>query len=301
MAELYARRTLVVYRVWFNEPRKTDEVFRIDDVVGHDALSFFEDFCREENGLIQLRESERFLRIKDITRDDDWCFASIQSGRAGVVGSVVNTMTAEEAYGYGASEAGMVSSRFMFLRRRGYGYAIACVERVPNDAGSTAMLSAFANYFRNRKVRATFKCEQVKQEQALKAFKGIEDIEVRRYTKKSDRSDGLNVESKYISHIAKHKRGRLFPLHIARDIVDDKRSLTSMLGIPETFEGREDIRIRLKGMDGSSRTFVLGDDIHVPFVEVLNDSGERPLSDNDFLNRCNEITESVCDHLDRMI
>lgn len=301
MAGLYARRTLVVYRLWFTEPRNTDAVFMIDDVCGHDVIDLFRQFSDEENGLIQLGDSERFLKIRTLNCDSALYFASVQSGRAGVVGAVVNTETAEEEYGYGNNEAGMVFSRFCLSRREGYGYALACIERVPNDAGSTAVLRAFEKYFRSKKIQATIKREHIQREQALKAFKGIEDIEVRRYTRSKDRSDGLTMESKYISHIAKHKRGRLFPINIMHKITEDKGSLTAVLGIPEEYEGREDVRIRLKGWDGSSRLFVLGDDLNVPLVELLNDSGEKPLSDGQFLNRCSDVTSALYEQFDRMI
>lgn len=301
MADFFARRTLAVYRIWFEIPRRSDEFFPIDNIDGHDVLDVFEGFCFEENKLMQLDNSERFLWIKDVKKEPSYCLASVQSGRAGVAGSVVNTATAEEKYGYGVNEADMVASRFALYRYEGHGYAIACIERVPNDAGSTVMLSAFKKYFRDKKIRAVFRREQVKQEQALKAFKGIEDIEVRRYTKAADRSDGLSIESEYISHIARHKRRKFFPLHIAKDIAEDRKSLTAILGIPEEHDGREDVMIRLKGWDGSSRQFVLGDDLRIPLVEMLNDSGEKPLTDAEFLDRCSGIVSGLAENLDRMI
>ena len=143
--------------------------------------------------------------------------------------------------------------------------------------------------------------EQVQEEQALKAFKGIEEIEVRRYVRSSDRSEGVIIEPAYISHIVKHKRNMLFPLRLINDFFNDKSSLTAVLGIPDEFDGKEEYKVRLRGKDGSSRAFALDGDLRVPVVEVLNESGEAPVADSELINRCREIADGIYDSYGRML
>lgn len=301
MKTLSVRRTLVVYRLWLNKPGKPDEVFWTNDIAGIDILEVFGEFCRNEKDLIQVSDTERFLMVGTPAQDSDCCFVTVQSGRAGVSGSVINTATAEKSYGYGANEADMVSSRFVLIRRKEYGYALACVERVPNDAGPTVVLSAFEGYIKKGQIRASVNREQVQEEQALKAFKGIEEIEVRRYVRSSDRSEGVIIEPAYISHIVKHKRNMLFPLRLINDIFNDKSSLTAVLGIPDEFDGKEEYKVRLRGKDGSSRAFALDGDLRVPVVEILNESGEAPVADSELINRCREIADGIYDSYGRML
>lgn len=299
MSALFARHTLVVYRIDFRQPRKND-LYRIDDVDGHDILDLVDDFCSTHDPLIQIRDTEKFLRIENHTREENLVIIDLQSGRAGLGGSIVNTRTTKESYGYGADEAGMVDSRVVFYRREGYGYALVCVERVPNDAGSTALLSSFKSFLRESNVKGIMEHEQIKRDEAVLAFKGVEDIEVRRYAKSTDISDGLLTESRYISHIAKHKPRQFFPFSMI-DALANRQSRSAWLGIPEDFDGREEVRYTLRGYDGSTRTYVLGDDIKVPLVEILNDSGERPLSNSDFVSRCQSACETISESFGRMM
>lgn len=300
MAALYARRTLVVYRVYLREPRKKDRVYRIDDIDGRDYFDILSDYCSSSNNLIQIGGSERFLRIGNCRVNRDLALVGMQSGRAGIGGAIVNTRTSTESYGYGSDEAGMVNSRAIFYRKAGLGYALACIERVPNDAGSTPLLVSLKDHLKDCGVKAVLEYEQIKQEEALKAFKGIEDIEVRRYARSSDISEGLLTESRYVSHIARHKPRRLFPFAVLEDL-HDRKSRSAWLGIPEEYDGKEEVRMTLRGYDGSSRTYVLGDDIRVPLVEMLNDTGVRPLTDSEICDRCRNLCDFLSIDLGRMI
>lgn len=299
MAALFARHTMVVYRIEFKKPR-TDEKYRIDDIDGNDILDLFEGYCASPDPLIQISDTERFLRIGSHERNGNLAVVNLQSGRAGIGGSIVSTRTTKEVYGYSADEAGMVNSRFALYRREGYGYALACIERVPNDAGKTPLLVSFKSYLKDSNVKGIMDYEQMTQEEVIQAFKGITDIEVRRYSRSTDVSDGLLTESRYISHIAKHKPRSFFPFAMIQELTN-RSNLSAWLGIPEEFDGHEEVRYTLKGYDGSSRTYVLGDNITVPLVELLNDAGQKPLSDSEFSERCLAVCDNLSDYLSRMM
>lgn len=301
MSEIYAQHTMALYKIKFNAWQNADEIIDPSDVCGHDSLDLFCDFCTECSTPAQVEDSERFIGIKSYSKTMDYVFATISSGRAGMSVSVFDTQKqCDSGISYSEVMAGMVDSRILLRRTAGLGYALACVESVPNGAGVTTPLTMFKRFVNKMRMGATMRYERLEEAEALNAFSGIEEIELRRYLKPKDICDDSIINLGTVSHIMKHRQRVLMPLNLIRRIIDDKDVVAGYLGVSADFDGREDVLVRLRQKGGGSRLFSLDKEFTVPVTEVLNESGSRPLSDDEFIGRCLESCSRAEDTLDRI-
>lgn len=302
MAELYAQRTLAVYRIWLTERGKPDDVLDAADVHGYDVLDIFSDFCAEmKKDPAQVNDSERFIRFRRCEVHGDMAFAEMESGRAGLSVSIMNTRTFEDAGSYKEDMAGLVPSRMVLRRTPGIGYAVACVESVPNGGGVTTPLTMFRSFANSKRLGATMRYERIEESEALNAFSGIEEIELRRYRKPDDVSDGVVANIGAVSYLLRHAKRKLMPLALFDGFLRDGKAVAKYVGVETDYSGREDIFVTLRRKEGGSRKFTIGKDLAIPVTELLNESGQRPLSDDDFIQRCIESCTRAEDTLDRMM
>ncbi len=302
MAEIYASRSMVVYRVWFNALRDADKVVDAADLSGQDVLDLFQEFCAASCAPSQINDSERFIRLGSCERRRDLVLTRFESGRAGLHVSVLDTNTmSESGISYDEDMAGMVESRMLLRRTPGIGYALACIESVPNGGGVTSPLTMFRRFVSSKKLGVTMRYEHVQETEAIKAFSGIEEIELRRYARPDDVGDPTVVNAGPISYRIGHKPRFLMPLVLLEDFLRDKAAVAEYVGVETGYDGREELYVTLRQFGGGSRKFVVGKELAIPVREVLNESGSRPLADEEFVGRAVESCERLEDTLDKLL
>ena len=301
MAEIYASRSMVVYRVWFNALRDADKVVDAADLSGQDVLELFREFCTISCIPSQIDGSERFIRLGACELRRDLALTRFESGRAGLHVSVLDTNTmSESGISYDEDMAGMVESRMLLRRTPGIGYALACIESVPNGGGVTSPLTMFRRFMSSKKLGVTMRYEHVQETEAIKAFKGIEEIELRRYARPDDVGDPTVVNAGPISYRIGHKPKYLMPLVLLEDFLRDRTAVAEYVGVEAEYDGREELYVTLRQSGGGSRKFVVGKELAIPVREVLNESGRRPLTDEEFVDRAVESCERLEDTLDKI-
>ena len=302
MADMFAPRSLALYKVRFNARGDAGKIEDPANLGGKDVLELLSDFWNESSDPIQVSDSERFVAFRGCKVDSDHAFAKFSSGRAGLRVSVLDTKSlTDSGIEYGENMAGMVESRFFFRRTPGIGYAIACIESIPNGGGVTPPLTLFKRHVGGSGLGVTASFERMQEIEALNGFKGIEEIEVRRYAKPKDVSDGTVVNSgPFTAHKIGHKRGSFMPLALMDGFLKDRRAVADYLGISVDYDGSEDLYVTLRQKDGGSRKFCMGKELAVPVREVLNESGQEPLGDGEFIERCIEACCRAEDTLDRL-
>lgn len=299
MAEIYASRSMVVYRVWFNALRDANKVVDAADLSGQDVLELFREFCTISCIPSQIDGSERFIRLGACELRRDLALTRFESGRAGLHVSVLDTNTmSESGISYDEDMAGMVESRMLLRRTPGIGYALACIESVPNGGGVTSPLNMFRRFVSSKKLGVTMRYEHVQETEAIKAFKGIEEIELRRYARPDDVGDPTVVNAGSISYRIGHKPRYLMPLVLLEDFLRDRTAVAEYVGVEAEYDGREELYVTLRQSGGGSRKFVVGKELAIPVREVLNESGRRPLTDEEFVDRAVESCERLEDTLD---
>lgn len=301
MAEIYASRSMVVYRVWFNALRDANKVVDAADLSGQDVLELFREFCTISCIPSQIDGSERFIRLGACELRRDLALTRFESGRAGLHVSVLDTNTmSESGISYDEDMAGMVESRMLLRRTPGIGYALACIESVPNGGGVTSPLTMFRRFVSSKKLGVTMRYEHVQETEAIKAFKGIEEIELRRYARPDDVGDPTVVNAGSISYRIGHKPRYLMPLVLLEDFLRDRTAVAEYVGVEAEYDGREELYVTLRQSGGGSRKFVVGKELAIPVREVLNESGRRPLTDEEFVDRAVESCERLEDTLDKI-
>lgn len=302
MSGIYAARSLVVYRVWFNLLRDTKKTIDPTDLDGNDILDLFDEFCTTNVCPSQIETSERFIRFESCDRHQNHILVKFDSGRAGLHVSVLDTNTMQESgISYGEDMAGMVGSRMLLRRTRGLGYALVCIESVPNGGGVTAPLTMFRKFVRTRNLGVTMRFEHVQETEAIKAFSGIEEIELKRYARPDDVSNPTVINAGPITHRIGHKSRRLMPLELMKEFLLDRRAVAEYVGVEAEYSGREELYVTLRKIGGGSRKFMMGKDLAIPVREVLNESGVQPLSDNEFVAHAIDSCQRLEDTLDRII
>lgn len=301
MAEIYASRSMVVYRVWFNALRDADKVVDAANLSGQDVLELFREFCTISCIPSQIDGSERFIRLGACELRRDLALTRFESGRAGLHVSVLDTNTmSESGISYDEDMAGMVESRMLLRRTPGIGYALACIESVPNGGGVTSPLTMFRRFVSSKKLGVTMRYEHVQETEAIKAFTGIEEIELRRYARPDDVGDPTVVNAGSISYRIGHKPRYLMPLVLLEDFLRDRTAVAEYVGVEAEYDGREELYVTLRQSGGGSRKFVVGKELAIPVREVLNESGRRPLTDEEFVDRAVESCERLEDTLDKI-
>ena len=301
MAEIYASRSMVVYRVWFNALRNADKVVDAADLSGQDVLELFREFCTISCIPSQIDDSERFIKLGACELRRDLALTRFESGRAGLHVSVLDTNTmSESGISYDEDMAGMVESRMLLRRTPGIGYALACIESVPNGGGVTSPLTMFRRFVSSKKLGVTMRYEHVQETEAIKAFTGIEEIELRRYARPDDVGDPTVVNAGSISYRIGHKPRYLMPLVLLEDFLRDRTAVAEYVGVEAEYDGREELYVTLRQSGGGSRKFVVGKELAIPVREVLNESGRRPLTDEEFVDRAVESCERLEDTLDKI-
>lgn len=305
IAEYYAPRSMVAYKLTLNERMHPANVVFIDDVMGTHIGKLFERFCIDSTGqLIGASTTGKYLQLERPQKTDDGILVSLLSGRAGDNRKVYDITSTKHKFDLNVQDAPMVSVRAL-LSWRGTGrkYAIMCIEHSSNAAGDTILFNPFKNYLLKAIPNVVINFEPVIEAEALDSFVSLEKVEIRRYLGQSDRVDQLTREGDYISYVLSHKRGRPFSIQSVKDIIKEKTHPSVLFGYKGTplDDNESKILITLKDSSGRKRTFDIYDDYGMKVMEQLSPAGHEPLPDCDFIEICNERCETISARLGRTI
>lgn len=286
MPGLFAMHSLVVYRLWANTYRHKKDRLDVSNYGDKPLADYIVDFVNDNKSPFQVNEGERFIQFDSYVQIKDSVLVNLKSGRAGLRVDVVDTRTmTDSGISYTEEMAGMVPSRLLIKCTPGFGYALIGIESVPNGGGVTVPVTALKNYISRHSTGIALKSERVQEKSALDAFTGIEKFELRRYRPSNNIEDGTVANVGTMSFIANHKKGLSIPL-AALDMVKDKKAVAEYFGVSCDYSGREEVLATLKQRDGKRKTFMLDKEFAVPITEVLNESGQPPLTDDEFIAAC---------------
>jgi hypothetical protein len=304
----YAARSMVIYRWSFHRRYKKDELFDIDDINGEHLCDLFMDFCsKRSQSLMALSNPSKYIAIGNTQKVTEGVLVAVESGLAGEERLVYNVSSAKSTKRIGVDEAAMVPLRLM-LSWKGTGrkYALLCVEHAAGAAGDTALVDPFKRYLRDIDSGATLNTEPQIDLEALDSFQSLEGITVRKYRQASDIADQLSREGDVIEYHIGHKRGAPFQngLAFVKDLTNAAQGKrATMLGLKGTPLDSDESKtyVTLRSADGSTKKFELGGDYGMKIRELLNEAGQRPLSQDEFVERCNSRCASVVRNSGRVL
>ena len=296
---------MVVYKIAINERRKPDEIIDINNVCGKHIGDLFIDFCKSGSGKLQeASQNGKYIQIGSVHPIQNGIVVSLLSGLAGDERQVFDVESAKKKYDLHAGDASMVSVRsYLTWKNTGKGYALLCVEHSANAAGDTVLFNPFKSYLRNVVPDVVVKFEPMSEIEVLEQFDSLERVEVRRYLGQGDRADQLTREGDCISYVINHKRGRPFGIGAVKDLLKESTNPAVMLGYSGTSVDsvESEIIVSLKDKSGRTTNFSLGGDYAVKVRQELNARGEKPLSDDQFIEACDNRCEIISERLGRAI
>lgn len=298
---MYSERSMVLYKVTFNERNSPDEILSVLDIYGYSCVKLFCQFAdTKRDELISLRSGNRFIKISAHDGAMQTVLIKINSGSSGENVDVVDAKSGDTEYTYGTDKAAMIDSRCFVSQSFGTSYALLCVEHTRNGAGDTALFDPFRSFLKDIAPKAVVKFEPLIEPEVIENFVGVESVEVKRYLEASDPMDLLVSEADTVTTRLTHKRGRSFPMDLYRWLVETKgRSAATLLSLDEHVfddEGTE-VLVTLKHKTGAKKTFVISDPLGVKIREVLNHDGERPFDDERFVCECESRCESAASRI----
>lgn len=303
--EHYAPRSMIAYKVTFNERGKPENIVRIDDIGGFHVGELFKGFCRDGAGVLQaLSRSGKYIRIVEPVDVEGGVLVSLFSGLAGDERQVFDVESAEKRFDLSVRDASMVEVRALLSwKSTGVGYAILCVEHSVNAAGDTVLFAPFKKYLRELVPGVVVDFDPVIEAEALEEFESLEKVEVRRYIGQTDKVDGITREGDWISYVISHKRGRPFSIKSVIDVIRERVEPAVLFGYHGTPVDHADskIYVTLKDGKGTRRTFDIYGEYGIKVMERLTPPGVMPLSDPEFISACNDRCETIAERLGRMI
>ncbi|WP_039688435.1 hypothetical protein [Berryella intestinalis] len=300
-----AARTMVAYMLTFNRRRHPDESVDIDDIDGSHVGKVFEDFCAAQNGkMINIKHTEKYVVTSAPERLGGGVLVHLSSGIAGERRDVYNVRSKKKTAQLSIDDAPMSSTRVMLSwSGTGLGYSLLMIEHAYGGAGDTALFTPFKQYLREVAPDVVVRIEAVVEAETIDQFVSLERIELRRYLSQSDLAGSLTREGDYLSCVLTHKRGAPWHTDSLRSIISGKKRAADIIGVGGTIFDSEksEVRASVKDVNGKNRTFVVGCDIGAKVSELLNDHGEEPLGDEEFVERCTNRCAIISERLGRRI
>ena len=298
---MYSERSMVLYKVTFNERNNPDEIIRPQDIHGISCNALFSEFIENNiKDLIRLRAGNKFVKPISCNTDDGTVLIKVSSGSSGENVDVVDIDSGSTEYQYGTDKAAMIFSRCFVSQNYGSGYALLCVEHTRNGAGDTALFEPFRRFLRNRVPDVVVKFEPLIEPEIIENFISVESVEVKKYIEPGDPANLLISEAATVSTKLMHKRAQPFSMGLYHSLVKTRgKAIASMVGLDERAfddEGLE-VLVTLKHRSGATRTFVITDPLGVKIREVLNQNGTPPLDDDAFVSQCKDRCESAAERI----
>lgn len=312
--KIYVAHSMTLFKFHLYKREDSDAIFDPTNIQGEDLFDLFDRCVSELEGIQRIKNTEKFVQLSECifnenlpTLTKDSALLKMQCGKAGSKFTLQSTQEeANEALPddvFDENTAAMVDTRVYLRRKSGFSYALACVESVSGYSKTDALFIVFKDFIERNLDGVELHIEPLQIQGALnKYFSGILDIELRRYMANS-RVDSANVIPKadIVRHIIKHAPREKMSLSLFDGFLNDNKKIRDYLGVKE-YKGREELYVSLKlKRGGAPRTYLFGGDYDLPVKEVLNKPGKQPLSDNEFIERCNERCNEVELYLDRQI
>ncbi len=305
MSKDNAQRSFVVYKIQIHKRRKPDEICDLDTIHNIGIKALFVNFISETRGVVRIGNSSKYLCFNPAKTTKEGVLASYLSGVSGEEITMVNPDSGKILETFSSGNAPMPQSRVYMKAGYSPKYALVCIEHVQGSAGDTALFAPFRGYIASSDSDCVLKWEAVTEAEAVNNFIGVESIEVKRYLKMRDCADSAVSEARCITTTLSHRRGRRFSLAPFRAALADRSKAVSLFGLMPVEESMEyektEVYFRLRGKDGKTHRFFLDNHFDVKVREVLNEKGEPPLSDEDFLDRCDSRCEGIQDKLGRAL
>ena len=177
-----------------------------------------------------------------------------------------------------------------------------CIEHSTNAAGDTALFTPFRRYLRIIDDEAVIEFEPVTEREALEAFTAVDSIVVKKYLEPKDITDTLVREGDCVTLSLTHKRRSPFNKGIVHELIYDRGRAATLFGLTGDIFNSDSttITVNMKGANGRKGKFVIGGEATSKVREVLNDNGAPPLSDGDFIQRCDDRCALAAERLGTM-
>lgn len=298
---IYSERSMVLYKVTFNERNTPDEIIAPQDVRGSSCTALFSEFVENNvEELIRIRTGNKFVKPVSCKIDNGVVLIKVSSGSSGENVDVVDIGSGNTEYQYGTDKAAMIYSRCFISQNYGSGYALLYVEHTRNGAGDTSLFDPFRKFLRDRVPDVIVKFEPLIEPEVIENFVSVESVEVKKYIEPGDAANLLVSEAATVSTKLMHKRAQPFSMGLYYSLVKTRgKAIASMIGLDETAfdEDGLEVLVTLKHRTGATRTFVITDPLGVKIREVLNQNGTPPLDDSTFVSQCKDRCDSAAERI----
>lgn len=298
---MHSERSMVLYKVTFNERNNPDDIICPQDIRGLSCDVLFSEFIESnKKDLIGLRIGNRFVKPLSCDIDNETALIKVSSGLSGENVDVVDVESGSTEYQYGTNKAAMIDSRCFVSQKYGSGYALLCVEHTRNGAGDTSLFDPFRRFLRERVPDVVVKFESLIEPEVIDNFVSVECVEVKKYIEPNDPANLLISEAATVSTKIMHKRAQPFSMGLYHSLVKTHgKAIASIIGLSESAfddDGLE-VLVTLKHRTGMTKTFVISDPLGVKIREILNSNGMPPLDDDTFVTRCKERCDSAAERI----
>lgn len=296
----FSENTLVIYRVTFNLRRKPDRLlspFKNDGLNGKNLFNIFEQFCNQNQQVFPIGSSGRYARITDpdISSSDSCMLVHVKSGNDINFVQVTDINSSEVEYEYGNGKVGLVDSRILLYKNENINAVFFAIEHVKNGAGDTTFIKAFKDYLAKVDNKLVMKYDMEVLEIPRNRTKGIKSFEIKQTVRSRD--DG--GDKAFVTQGAKlvyklnHPRLRYFPWRLFDKFKENPTKMYGVFHIPAEFQSDCEVYFTVTDNDNKDRTFRFNDEVRFPARELLNPSGEPPISDIKYIELCRERCEEI--------
>ncbi|WP_405807522.1 hypothetical protein OG729_20340 [Streptomyces sp. NBC_00210] len=243
----------------------------------HDLLDSLRRFMRDGLGVkgITLSHGEHYIRLMGMDEEHRTLWPTVESGRFGNTGKVVNTATGDDAYSIGNEDAPTYPLRQFFVVPRSGHSALWVTEVIGHSSAITSLWTTFSDWFRAEydNDRLVVRRSPLQNTDAWKAFISESELhEVKFLAHVADSDGAVGIKTKEFT--AKSGWGRQLPKDwisraYARELPPS--AVFHIEGLPEPDEVHLEIE-----REGKSRTIVVGREFPRFMYQVETPDGERP-------------------------
>ncbi len=289
----HASHSMVMYKVTVNHRGDPEDLFSVNDINGRSLADLFVKFCNSEQGNFLTKEGvQKHVIVKGGEKlpGSEAALVHLASGSSGEHVEVFDTASAKKEYEFDSTRAAMVESRCYITCDHSDGYALMCVEHATNAAGDTILFTPFRQYLKVVDDEAVVNFEPIIEREVVENFTSVENVVVKKYLEPKDLTDTLLREGDCITLSLTHKRRNPFNKGILHELMKNRGRAATLFGLSgDLFDSPSTtITVQMKGANGRQGKFVIGSGIDAKVREVLNDNGQPPLNDSEFVEKCSD-------------
>ncbi|MEE4544176.1 hypothetical protein V2S66_19630 [Streptomyces sp. V4-01] len=242
-----------------------------------DLLADLENFLENQMGTkgVSLDKGEHYIRLSRSSTKNRIIWPTVESGRFGSTGKVVDKDTGDDTYSIKDSDAPTYPMRQAFIVPTAGDRALWATEVVGHNSAITSLWNSFYDWFREKydSERLTLERSPLQDTDAWKAFideSELQEIKFVAHVSDSDGSVGVRAQE----FISKSGRGTRLPKWWLGGALKKElpaSTVFSISGIPEADEVHLEIE-----RDGRSRRIVVGRDFPRFMYQLEDAGGVRP-------------------------